>query len=796
MSRRSPFVSRPHRRTRLLAVALACSGGTLPILAMPVQAAETASAVRQEVRIAAGPLGDVLAQFAALTGTRLSFDPALVGGLRSPGLRGVYGIRDGFARLLTGSGLEIVAIGDHAYTLRKAPSTVVGSGEAMLGSVTVTAAGDTGTYIAHSAASALKSDVPLLETPRSVSVVSEEQMRERKVKSVEEAVAYTAGVQVASWGNDPRFDQISVRGFEVTTDADYRDGLRQPYTGWLSLNHTETYGLERLEIVKGPNSVLYGQISPGGLINRVSKRPVAESLHEIELQTGSDDFRQALFDFGGTLSEDGHWLYRATGLARKSNTGLTGVDDDGIYFAPALTWLPDDRTTVTFLAHWDQYETAGSPLPYQYPNGELSHTWAGDIDFDRLKQTQYSAGYEARHRFNDTLTLRQNLRVGHVDTDNQYLEATALAADGVTVSRDTYGVYETMDSFAVDTALEARFATGALAHQLALGIDYNSVDGDIRYLWGSGPDFDLSNPDYHQSVARPDSELVSQIVHGRQSGLYVNDQLSIGNWRIAAGLRHDEVRQSQEDRLAGSTERQSDRADTGNLGLLYAFANGVSPYVSYATSFMPQFGTNLYGDKFKPTEGKQVEIGLKYQPNEASTHTISVFDLVQQNVKTADPANSLNYVQTGELRSRGIELESSLVLREGFRLVASYTLQDLEVTRSNDGNEGRQPVGIPRQMAAAWGNYRFHDGILRGGELGLGARWVGRTYADTANTERNDAYTIVDARLAYDLRQLMPGATLALNATNLTDKEYLICHDGYCARGRGRSVIASLSFHW
>jgi iron complex outermembrane receptor protein len=781
-------------RPRPLALALQLLlAGALLAPALPGRL-EAAEAVRSSYAIAGGPLGEVLTRFAAQAGARLSFDPALVDGLRSGGLQGSYGVEEGFRRILTGSGLGLNEVSPGEFSLRRLPPPT--RGETTLGTVQVSAAAEGSGYVAVDARSATKSDTPLLETARSISVVTEEQMRDRKVQSVEEAVAYTAGVQVAAWGDDPRFDQITVRGFEVTTDADYRDGLRQPYTGWLSVFRSEPYALERLEIVKGPNSVLFGQISPGGLVNRVSKRPTRQTLREVEVQTGNNDHAQAQFDLGGALSPESDWSYRLTGILRRSNTGTKGVNDDVNYLAPALTWSPSARTQVTFLSHWQEYETSASPRPLQLPSGELSRFWAGDEAFDGLKQRQSTIGYEARHQVDDTFTLRQNLRYGGITTSNQYLDAS-LNADGHTVDRTTTGVYEHMNSLAVDTALESRFRTGALSHALTLGVDYNRFGGNIRYLSGSAPSIDMWSPNYNQTIASPDTLLSNQDVEGRQTGVYANDQVNWDNWRLSLGLRRDSVSQTQRELSTNASSSQKDSATSGSVGLLYLINDTWAPYVSYATSFNPQFGVNLAGEAFKPTEGKMWEAGLKYQPVDGNAMvTLSVFDLVQQNVKTRDPNNVLNQVQTGEVSSRGVELESVLNLKGGLNLVGSYTWQDLEVSRSNDGNQGKVPVGKPEQMAALWAKYKIEGGTLAGLDLGLGARRIGRTYADGANSRENAGYTLVDARIGYELKQLAPGVTLAINATNLTDKEYLMCHDGYCYRGRGRSVIGSLNYRW
>lgn len=798
MSRLLPPGKPLRRISPALCLMLACAAGAAA-MPMPVGAEPGAMSTRKVYRIDAGALGDVLAQFSALSGVRLSFDPALLAGQGSTGLKGSFTVAEGFARLLDGSGHELVQVGDQAYTLRRQPSVrrapppdVRDVAEPTLAPLRVSGDGDMPGAAAMSVRGVTKSELPLLETSRSVSVVTEEELRERQPQSVEEAVAYSAGVQVAAWGNDPRFDQVNVRGFSVTTDADFRDGLRQANTGWLSYYRTEPYALERLEIVKGPNSVLFGQVSPGGMINRVSKRPGTDSIREVGVKLGAPDHYQGQFDVADAVDEGGEWRYRLVGLARKANTGTVGVNDDSVYVAPSLTWAPSAATRVTFLTHWQDFETSGSPRPYQYPDGRLSHFWPGDVAFDYLKQKQAALGYEARHRLSDGLAVRQNLRFGKVRTDNQYLDVAAGAA-GPSLPRDAYGVYENMETFAVDTALEFSFQTGPVRHAMAVGVDHSRLTGAVQYYYGSAPGIAMDSPDRRQPIARPSTLLVDQSVDGRQTGIYVNDQVSIDRWRVSAGLRRDVAEQGSGDRQTGLYSGQKDRATTASLGVLYAMAGGWSPYLSYANSFVPQLGTNLAGASFRPTEGRQIEAGLKYQPvGSRSFHTLSVFNLVQSNVKTRDPGDAMNFVQTGEVRSRGLEWESSLALGRRVSVQASYTFQAMKVTRNNDGNEGKRPVGIPRHMASAWARYQEPAGI----ELGLGARWTGRTYADSANTDTNPGYTLIDARVAHDLRALLRGATAALNLTNLTDREYLMCHDSYCYRGRGRSVIASLNYAW
>lgn len=743
--------------------------------------------------IAPGPLNQALSTLAQEAGVTLSYTPQQVSGKQTAGAPAGSSLESALAILLQGSGLVarrqgegyVIALDDStASSIELQPMQVEGR-------LPASAFAPVSGYHAERASSASKTDTPILETAQSVSVVTAEQIADRKAGSVEDAVAYVAGVRVGDSGLDPRYDQIYVRGFETTIAADFLDGLRQPNTGWLSYFSTEPYNLERIEVLKGPASVLYGQISPGGLVNRISKRPSLEAVNEVQVQAGSDEHRQGQFDVGGKLDQQGDLLYRVVGVVRDSQTSIEQVDDNVTLLAPTLSWQLDPDTKLTLISQYQERQTAGSPRPYQA--GEtLTDFWPGDEYFDKLHQRQWTLGYEFEHQLSDSVSLQQNLRYGRVDTTNQYLSASD-SGDGHTLNRTSYGVYEDMDSLTTDTRLVSHFDTGALSHTLLTGLDYARLDYSVIYASGVAPSIDMNAPDYHQAVAKPDT--IGSDLDGveHRSGLYVQDQIELERWRFSAGLRQDWVNARTLNNLSDTRDKTHDDATTGQVGVLYLFDNGIAPYASYAQSFLPQSGTNVQGEAYKPTEGEQYEVGVKYQPpGSATLLTASLYHLTQSNVLTSDPDDLLNQLQTGEQVSRGLELEAVSDLSDRLRLTASYSFNDAEVTRSNDGNEGKEPKNVPRHLASAWLDYRLPMGIGLSG----GARYVGSTYADAENSNQNDAYTLVDAAIHYDFGGSLDGVRLALNASNLLDKRYITCLDGYCYRGEARSLVTSLSYRW
>lgn len=783
-ARTLPLPFKPRTLSTAICLVLALTSGVASLAAQ----AETAVAPS----IAAGPLEQALSSFAERAGITLSYSPEMVRGLSSPGLAGGGSLDDGLTSLLAGSGLSahktesgyVVLPVKAESSLQLAPTNVEG---VALQSAFAPVDG----YFTSNASSATKSDKPILETAQSISVVTAEQIADRKVNRVEDAVAYTAGVRVGSSGLDPRFDMISVRGFATTETADFLDGLRQAGSGWLSLPSLEAYSLERVEVLKGPASILYGQISPGGMVNRVSKRPSLLAKNEVQIQAGSYNHRQGQFDVGGKLDEAGDVLFRTVGIYRDAEYSTEQLNNDTRLLAPSLSWQIDPDTSLTLLAQYQERETAGSPMFYK-DGDHLTDFWPGDEYFDKLEQRKWSVGYEFEHVFNETFTLQQNLRYGQLDTTNQYLNFT-MSGDGYTFTRTADGSYEDTSTLATDTRLLSRFATGSVQHTLVSGVDYAWIDTELLYANGPAPTIDRNAPDHHQPISRPDNVQVDRDGLEHRAGMYLQDQIEIDRWRLSAGLRRDWVHvRTNGYEWGGDVNRTtSDSATTGQLGALYLFDNGLAPYVSYATSFLPQSGSNADGP-LKPTEGKQYEVGLKYQPPGSSTLlTASLYHLTQENVSTRDPVRPLNTVQTGEQVSRGLELEAVSDLTDALRMTASYSFNDAEVTKDSDF-KGKAPKNIPRHLASLWLDYRLPFGLGVGG----GARYTGSQYGDGDNTFKNEGYTLVDAGVYYDFGAGLDGVRLALNARNLTDKRYINCQDGYCYRGEARSFITSLSYRW
>lgn len=763
--------------------------------------------------IPAQPLGSALTAFGQQSGMQVSVDAVLVRDIRAPAVTGTMTPDAALARLIAGTGLNYRIVDSNTVTLQRAAD---GSDDTTLVLSTLVVEGDAAAespygpgdgFVAHRTMSGTKTNTPLVKTPQSISVVTREEMDAHAVQNVDQALRYTAGIVTESTGVDNRFDQIGGRGFTLD---EYLDGTKLLFSSaGFAVPQVDPYLLERAEVVRGPSSVLYGQASPGGVLNLVSKRPTADQVNEVQIQGGNYAEKQAAFDIGGAVNEDETVLYRLTGLARNAETEVDHTEYERYLIAPAFTWRPSEDTDLTVLLSYQADPKAGffNKLPAQgtaLPNtaGEISTDfYAGEPDFDELDRKTASAGYAFEHRFSDLWTVRQNFRYLHMDSDFAAVFAgAALQPDGRTLPRQLYMSNEGLDNVTVDNQAQATFATGALGHTVLLGADYQWRRWDQVARFGLAPSIDVFDPVYGQALTIP-GVFANQVQNQEQVGLYAQDQLDYGNWSLLLGGRWDYAESSIDNTLTDSETSTVDHAFTGRVGMSYQFDNGIAPYASYGESFQPTTGTDFSGDPFAPTTGNQYEIGVKYQPpGTNSLISAAVYQLTQQNVLTSDPAHTQFSVQTGEVRSRGIEIEGKASLTNNLSLTASYAYVDPEVTKANDGTEGNSPVAVPNHLASTWADYTVTDGSFSGLGFGVGVRYRGASYGDSANTFKIDSATLFDAAIRYDLGALnddLEGLQFSINGTNLFDKEYVArCQDNGCYYGLRRTVLATLKYRW
>ncbi len=635
-------------------------------------------------------------------------------------------------------------------------------------------------------ATALKVETPLLETPRSVSSVGRTELEKRNVQQLDETFRYRAGVLAGLYGSDNNTDWFKVRGFDQST---YQDGLRIYRTGfyqWLP----EPYGLERVEVFKGPASILYGEAPPGGVINAVSKRPASLPQNEIEIQTGNRHHRQVGFDSSGPANETGSLRYRMVGLYKERDGDLDHTYNDRYYIAPSLEWDVSDATQLTFLASFqkdDGVPTNAFKLPYgtlDTSNGKVDpQTNYSEPGYDKDEHSQSSIGYELRHAFNSTWAFEQDFRYNRLDLD---LRSTYIfyALDEQQGMRGHLQRDGKVESYALDNRLVGNWRSGRTEHTLLIGLDYQDqqVDGREADPFPFGEAMDLFNPEYGHYTPVSADQFIQRDIEKQQLGLYLQDQVRIDDrWVLLGSVRYDDAQTDNIDQTNGIKQVSDDTALTWSAGAMYLSDSGLNPYLSYTESFEPQLQTDSEGSLYEPLEGQQWEAGIKYAPAGWDGYvSAAYFDIEENNSIIPGPVAR----QDGKRTSKGLELEASGYLSNALQVRAAYTYTD-----ARDKDDNRAAL-IPRHMASLWLDYDFQGTHLAGLKLGAGLRHVGESIDGDL---RVPDYTLADLMASYDFGSQW---TAQLNVSNLTDEEYVASCDYWCYYGESRSVTASLKYRF
>lgn len=785
--------------------------------------------VQSEVRtfhIPAQPLTSALNAFGRQAGVQVTLAASTSRGLTAHAVDGQYTTQQALSQLLRGTGIVFRITSDRIAVIGERAST--GNGAALVENAisldTINVQGENGWgpvngLVAQKTVTGSKTDTPVIEVPQSISVVTADQIRQQGAQTVSEALRYTPGVDSEAFGYDARFNHLTIRGFQVDK-YQYVDGLKFP-AGNYAIPRIEPYGLERVEVLRGPTSGLYGQNVPGGLINLISKRPSEETIREVQIGTGFPAQGQGAFDLSGAANAEKSVLYRLVGAGSFGDTQVDHTTDKRMFFAPSVTFKPTEDTKLTILSHVQRDNVegwSGTFLPMQgtllpNPNGRIpTSRFVGEPGYDHYMRDQNAIGYEFEHRFSDTLIFRSSARYADVNVDAPNVYPNGLEADLRTLDRDTLRFRDHVRNATTDNNITTKFDLGPTSHTVLAGLDYQWVRDRDRFDGSAGPTppLEIFNPVYGATLPGV-IPMIDNDIEQRQLGIYLQDQIRLSNWLLTLGGREDWAHGRITNMIVPNSAptTTNDTAFTGRAGLTYLFENGLAPYISYSTSFEPTVGATYEGNLFVPTTGQQYEAGVKYQPaGSRMLITAAGYQLTQQNVLTADnrpAAPPFSQIQQGEIRLRGAELEAKVQAWNGWDLIGSYTFSDAVVTRSNsDVNgvpvQGRFVTSIPRHQTALWAKYTFDAGPLAGFGLAAGLRYRSSVYADDLNQLTVPPVTLLDAGLSYDLGKANPqwkGLTLNVNASNLLGKNYVAnCQYGVCYYGLSRTVIAKLTYRW
>ncbi|MCO8165202.1 TonB-dependent siderophore receptor [Pseudomonas sp. 21LCFQ010] len=791
-----------------IALALALAFGSSLASADSLAAPADISHASFDFDLPAGPLDATLTAIARQSGRNIAFSASLTRGLNSPALRGRYSAEQAVQQALQGLALQlgITPSGTLSIEPRSDAAVQLAPIDIAAASHAQNAWGPAYSRVATHSASATKTDTPLLETPQSVSIITREEMTARQHTSLADVLNYTPGVIAQPNGYSRVADDYRMRGFDIgpRTGSVLRDGMKMQSTQFEG--GQEPYGLERVEVLKGASSVLYGQLAPGGLVNTVSKRPTLTPLHELNLEYGNHQRMQLSTDHAGALDEQGRLSYRLTALSRDSGTQYSAIDDDKHYIAPALTWQISDDSRLTLLASQQRTRTTLTP-PMRYDLTVYSRTpgykvpydlFAGEPDYDRYDGNLHTAGYLFEHRVNEHLQLRQAVRYFESRADYDYITLNTSRVSGANLSQLSRS-YNSREDIATgwtsDNSLQLDLEHGRWQHTVLAGVDYYHKTYDSHRFSGNAPVLDLANPVYGNLPNVDRSVDRGSDLHARQLGLYLQEQLKFDeHWVGVFGLRQDWADSTTRTYREGARSTTDDSQLTGRVGVVYLAGNGLAAYASYSQSFLPASGSGADGKPFKPTEGEQYEIGLRYQPADREwLLSAALYQLTQRNVTSSIPGSDFDE-QTGKERSKGLELEAKAQVTDNLAFSAGYAYTDAHVIADNDPQlEGSRIEGTPYHSASLWLDYRLAALGLHGVSVGAGARYNGTTHTLPSISDRKiPAYTLFDARLSYALDDHWQ---LAVRAQNLTNQRYLYCANS-CRYGDERSLVGSVSYNW
>lgn len=657
--------------------------------------------------------------------------------------------------------------------------------------ITVTAEQQEEGYNPSSASTATRTETPLRDIPQSVQVVPKQVIEDRNPDTVIEATETVSGVVYNGGFADAPTGGVIIRGFSQAQQ--FRNGFRDTDRTGLTALGT----VEQIEVLKGPASVLFGAVEPGGIINVVTQQPLSDPAYNLSFEVGNRNFLQPSVDLSGPINKEKSVLYRLIAGYQRSDSFQEIAQSDIWTIAPSIAIEFGDNTNLNLFYEYIDY--SGSP-PENYSfllsdGSRPPRSFFAGYPFSFRDITSQKFGYSFNHEFSDNWQIRHNFSAAVTDAEDSDTFPLALINDRILelgiddreFTRDTY--YGNIDVL-------GKFKTGSISHQLLVGFDINRTEDTFAFSEGTVPNLDIFNPNYN--VPRPTDfvPIFADANFTTSYGLYLQDQIDIlKNLKLLVGGRFDWI--SQRTEVEGETpQEQNDSAFSPRVGLVYQPSDTVALYASYSRSFLPTFGSSLNGEAFEPTRGTQFEVGTKVDFLDGKlSATLAAYQLTRSNITTPDPIDPDFSIQVGEQRSRGIELDVTGAILPGWNVTASYAYTDAEITEDNEFAEGNRLTNVPDHQASLWTTYEIQKGDLKGLGLGLGLFYVGERQGDLANSFSLSDYLRTDLALFYRRDRFKA----ALNFRNLFNTDYFRASDGgdlFLFRGEPFTVIGSVSWEF
>ena len=671
-------------------------------------------------------------------------------------------------------------------------------------SVTVAAEND---FLSTDGHGAMKTELPLAETPQSIHVITRDLMDSQGVTKLDDALKNVAGVIAGGYYDG--WDYYRIRGFDASFNT-FIDGLR----GGNGMSE-ETWGLESVEVLKGPSSALYGQSVLGGLVNITTRKPVPANFAHVQMSGGSFAEADPAVDLGAILNRS-HSLYgRLDGLFHTADTFVDYTHRNRYYIAPTLTWRPSATTSLTLIGRAER-DNGRQPMPLPAigtvlpnKNGKIAISrYNGELanNANKMQQATQQIGYQFAHTFNQHLAVHQNARMAWYQQEwNRIYYPSYLAEDQRTLYRYPLSWHGPWQAHTVDTNLELHGRVRATEHTLLAGVDFyrspsEGVGYSINFADSSQYEpLDLFTPVYGANPVHELTLYTNTFTVTQYTGFYMQDHVRLPHQlTLTAGGRMDLSRNESR-----GSANQNGRGYTPRIGITWSPVSTTSVYGSFSKSYMPQSGlawkdsssTTSTGSYLPPERGQQWELGSRGSwLHDRLGATVAIFQLNRKNVATTDPAHANYSLVTGEQRSRGIEFEPNLRLVPGWNLTAAYSYINAEVLHDTTIAAGTPTLNAPKNIFNLWSSYEFLHGSLRGFSLSAGGRHYTSQAGDTANSFELPAYGLMDASAAFHRGH----AEWQIHATNLGDKRYASgsYNNVYVKPGEPRAVRASVSWNF
>lgn len=755
------------------------------------------------------PLTQSLEQFQKTTGINIVYAPKELANYYSPAIQGQYTPRQAIQILLAEHRLNAEFISDSMIAVKLA-SAVQKFPEIIVTGVDDPDSPYSTQYQVPKAFVGTKTDIPIMQTPFSVQVVPRPVLQDQQAVRLDTAVQNVSGVALSGF-NQGSSDGFLIRGFQSNTI--YRNGVFMPDMLGGGTVKRETANIERVEILKGPGSILFGRADPGGIINTVTKQPLATPYYSLQQQVGSFDFYRTAFDATGPLTRDDTLLYRLNVSYENSGLFRDFVDNKSILVAPVIRWNISPRTQITAemeYQNFNQQSDPGIPPLGNKPAPIPLDRYVGEPLNGQSKGDRKFFGINWSHQFNENWQVSHRLGAELFDFGSYSLFFGAAEADGTLVRRFNNAPNSKSERYQSSINLTGKIVTGVFKHTLLFGYDYIFMDDKLKGLncCTAAPEFNIFNPSYMTAtpILDPDNNFnvgYTQSWHG----VYFQDQVKLPyNIHLLAGFRYDNT--TSRDTVLGLTTAAEDRVSPRG-GLLWQPLHWLSLYGSYTENFGPSntiFNTD--GRKLPPQTAQQWETGLKTEFFGGRLRsTFSYFDLTKHGIGVPDPNNPMFTRAIGEAKTRGIEFDIAGEILRGWNVIATYSYMPFaKITKdvgssglpSDTGNQGNRLFLAAKHTGSLWSTYAFQNEQLRGFKVGGGIIGVGKREGNAGNTYHLPAYVIGNLMASYQMRVGPTLVTAQLNVNNVSNKRYFVGTNSgaFITPGAPRTFLGSLRIEY